>query len=189
MTPVVAIVPFSGRSRRTNQCEVSDHTQLSPAGSSEDTGRKGEHGGGERARNLRPVSPGVGAFAASEGWKAGAWQGLALTMGRISCRNTGWGLQEVRPGLLGLYAPRLLLGSNLRAQAFLLLEASLPSTFPVAPPQAHPVSPFPTPNLYALNTASVLFGSILHPQSHSWLHHSISASAFTSPSPLSTPLL
>lgn len=47
MTPVVAIVPFSGKSRRTNQCEVGGHTQLSPAGrSSEDARKKGEHGGG-----------------------------------------------------------------------------------------------------------------------------------------------
>lgn len=60
---MVAIVPFSGRNWRTNQCEVSGHTQLSPAGhSNEDAGRKGEHGGGEH--ELWPVSPEVGAFAA-----------------------------------------------------------------------------------------------------------------------------
>lgn len=80
-----------------------------------------------------------------------------------------------------------------------------PPLFLGVPPQAHPVRPFPTPNLYALNTALVLFGCLLHPQSFSWaplcflhlvefqarpaslgywVHHSISASAFTSPSPL-----
>lgn len=93
-------------------------------------------------------------LAASEPWGGSlcclrSREGLG--MARAEPHNGKDRLQGHRLGAAGSEAwaawppcSPLLLSSNLRAQAFLLLEASLPSTFSVAPPQAHPGSPFPT---------------------------------------------
>lgn len=91
-------------------------------------GSRPRGGGGLRCPQ-KPGGPGPGEGQTS-GWG----------LGGSAAGITGWGLQEVRASLLGLQS---LLSGNLRAQASVLLESSLPSSLFVAPPR--PISRPPPP--------------------------------------------
>lgn len=92
-------------------------------------------GGGLRCPQ-KPGGPGPG-----EG-QTSAWG-----LGGPAAGVTGWGPQEVRASPLGLQP---LLSANLRAQASVLLESSLPSSLFVAP-----LDPLPLPPRFALNPALI----------------------------------
>lgn len=138
---MVAIVPFSGRSRRTNQCEVSGHTQLSPAGrSSEDAGRKGEHGGGERAPNCGESALGWEPLLPQKPGRPGHGKDRLQESQGGGCGKWGLGcLASMSPPA----PPAPLLSSNLRARASLMLGSSLPSTLPCGPSSGPSWEPLP----------------------------------------------
>lgn len=79
-------------SRRTNHKvrQLAAPTSLWQGVQARGAGKKGEHGDRGRAWSLQSVNTGVEPFATLEAWKAWAWVGLGITMGRTDCRK--WGL-------------------------------------------------------------------------------------------------